>query len=46
MKYILTFSKHLSNIGWISNLVALQHVDGESPTRNVPMQVTEILAKM
>ena len=32
MKHFLKFSKHLSNIVWSSNLVALQPVDGESPT--------------
>ena len=32
MKHFLTFSKHLSNIVWCSNLVALQPVDGESST--------------
>ena len=32
VKHFLTFSKHLSNIVWSSNLVALQLVDGESPT--------------
>ena len=31
MKHFLTFSKHLSNIVWSSNLAALQPVDGESP---------------
>ena len=31
MKHFLTFSKHLSNIVWSANLVALQPVDGESP---------------
>ena len=32
MKHFLTFSKHLLNIVWSSNLVALQPVDGEPPT--------------
>ena len=32
MEHFLTFSKHLSNIGWSSNLVALQPLDGKSPT--------------
>ena len=32
MTNFLTFSKHLSNIVWSSNLVALQSVDGESST--------------
>ena len=32
VKHFLTFSKHLSNIVWISNLVALQPVDNEAPT--------------
>ena len=32
MKHFLTFWKHLSNIGWSSNLVALKSVDGESRT--------------
>ena len=32
MKHFLTFSKHLSNIVWSSNLAALQPVNSESPT--------------
>ena len=32
MKLFPKFSKHLSNIVWSMNLVALQPVDGESPT--------------
>ena len=32
MKHFLIFSKHLSNVVWSSNLVALQPVDVESST--------------